>query len=66
MEQDYKKLERINSYLKETVHLSFVIGADNNETLIWSIDSSFAVHSVCTSHTGACLTIGYWILLPLL
>ena len=31
--QDYKKLGRVISYLKETVHLPLVIGADDSGTL---------------------------------
>ena len=58
-EQDYKKLGKVISYLKETVHLSLVIGADNSGTLTWNIYASFAVHPDCKSHTGACLTLGH-------
>ena len=58
-EQDYKKFGRVISYLKETVHLPLVIGADANGTLTWSIDASFAVHLDCKRHTGACLTLGH-------
>ena len=58
-EQDYKKLGKVFSYLKETVHLPLVIGADNSGTLTWNIDASFAVHPDCKIHTGACLTLGH-------
>ena len=58
-EQDYKKLGKVISYLKETVHLPLVIGANNNGTLTWNIDASFAVHPDCKSHTGAYLTLGH-------
>ena len=50
-EQDYKKLGIVISYLKETVHLPLVIGADDSGTLIWNIDASFAVHIDCKGHT---------------
>ena len=30
-EQDYKKFGKVISYVKETVHLPFVIGADNSK-----------------------------------
>ena len=46
------------SYLKETVHLPLVIGADNSGTLTWKIDASFAAHQDCESHTQAYLTLG--------
>ena len=58
-EQDYKKLGKAISYLKETVHLPLVVGADNSGILTWNIDVSFAVYPDCKSHTGACLTLGY-------
>ena len=49
--QDYKKLGRVISYLKETVHLPLVIEANNSGSLTWNIDASFAVHPDCKSHT---------------
>ena len=58
-EQDYKKLGKVISYLKETVHLPLVVGADDSGKLTWNIDASFAVHPDCKSHTGACLTLGH-------
>ena len=57
--QDYKKLGRVISCLKETVYLSLVIGANDSGTLTWNIDASFAVHPDCKSHTGVCLTLGH-------
>ena len=55
-EQDYKKLGRVISYLKETIHFPLVIGADKSGTLTWNIDASFAVHPDGKSHTQAFLT----------
>ena len=57
--QDYKKLGKVISYLKETVHLPLVIGANNSGTLTWNIYASFAMHPDCKSHTGTCLTLGH-------
>ena len=65
MEQDYNKIRRVISYLKETVHLPLVIGADNSGTLTWNIDASFAVHPDCKSHAGACLMLGHGSVLSL-
>ena len=56
-EQDYKKLGKVMSYLKETVYLPLVVGADDSERLTWNIDDSFAVHPDCKSHTRTCLTL---------
>ena len=58
-EQDYKKLGKVISYLKEMVHLPLVVGADDSGRLTWNIDASFAVHPDCKSYTGACLTLGH-------
>ena len=49
--QDYKKLGKVISYLKETIYLPLVIGANDSGTLTWNIDASFAVHSDCKTHT---------------
>ena len=38
-EQDYKKLGKVISYLKETVHLPLVIGADDSGRLTLNIDA---------------------------
>ena len=38
IEQDYKKLREVISYMKETVQLPLVVGADEGETLTWNID----------------------------
>ena len=43
-EQDYNKLGKVISYLKETVHLPLVVGGDDSGRLTWNIDASFAVH----------------------
>ena len=55
----YKKLGKVISYLKETVHLPLVVGADDSGRLTWNIDASFAVHPDCKSHTRTCLTLGH-------
>ena len=57
-EQDYKKVGKVVSYLKEKVHLSLVIvGLDNSGRLTWNINASFTVYPDCKSHTGAYLTL---------
>ena len=57
IEQDYKNLGKVISYLKETLLLPLVVGADDSGRLTWNIDASFAVHLDCKSHTGVCLTL---------
>ena len=54
-----QKLGRVISYLKETIHLPLVIGADNSGNLTWNIDTSSAIRPDYKSHTGACLTLGH-------
>ena len=58
MKDDYLKLARVIRYLFNTVHLTLIIGWDASETLLWSIDASFAVQHDIRSHTGAMLT--FW------
>ena len=58
-EKGYKKLGKVIGYLKKTVHLPLVVGADDSGRLTWNIDASFAVHPECKSYTGACLTLGH-------
>ena len=59
IEQDHKKIGKVISYLKETVHLPLVVGVDDSGRLTWNIDALFAVHPDCKSHTGASLTLGH-------
>ena len=64
-EQDYMKLGRVISYLKEIVRLPLVISAYSIGTLILNIDASFTVHQDCKCHTRACLTLGHGSVLSL-
>ena len=50
-EQDYKKLGKVISYLKETVHLPLVVDTYDSVELTWNVDTSFTVHPDCKSHT---------------
>ena len=58
-EQDYKNLGKVINYLKETVHLPLVVGAEDSKRLTWNINASFAVYPYCKNHNGACLTLGH-------
>ena len=57
-EDDYLKLTRVIRYLRNTVHFPLIIEWDASGTILWSIDSSFAVHNNMRSHTGAMLIFG--------
>ena len=58
-EQVHKKLGKVISYLKETVHLPLIVGVDDIGSLTWNIDALFTVHPDCKSHTRACLFLGH-------
>ena len=45
-------------YVRATIHLPLILGADGTGNMVWSIDASFAVHMDMKSHTGYCLTLG--------
>ena len=64
-EEDYEKLGRVITYLKNTIHLPLIVGADDSGSMVWNIDASFAVHPDCKSHTGASLTLGHGSVLSL-
>ena len=58
-EEDYKKLGCVITYLKNTIHLLLIVGADNSGSMIWNIDASFAVHPDCKSRTSTSLMLGH-------
>ena len=45
------------NFLASNFYLLLLIVANDNGTLTWNINVSFAVRPVCTSHTGACLIL---------
>ena len=55
---DWKKLGRLVRYVRATIHLPLILGLDGSGNMVWSIDTSFAVHMDMKSHTGYCLTLG--------
>ena len=57
--EDYGKLGQVIKYLKDTIHLPLIVGADKNENMVWNIDTSFAVHPDCKSDSGAVLMLGH-------
>ena len=52
------KLSCVIRYLEGTMFTPLVIGWDNTEKNLWSIDVSFAVYKDMRSHTGAVMTLG--------
>ena len=56
--QDCAKLVRVIKFLRQTREDRLTLKADGSHILIWSVDSSFAVHEDFRSHTGGTLTMG--------
>jgi hypothetical protein len=57
-QSDYRKLTRVNKYLRLTVSIPLILGWDGTGKLTWSVDASFTVHKYMRSHTGAVITLG--------
>jgi hypothetical protein len=55
---DYKKLRRVVSYLRDTKELCLTLEADNLQMIKWWVDASFAVHQDMRSHTGGVMSLG--------
>lgn len=55
---DYNKLRRCLSYLKEEDDLPVTLSADPDGIIKWWVDASFVVHKDMKSHTGACMSMG--------
>jgi hypothetical protein len=52
------KLVRMMKYLQQTQNYRLTLRMDDSEHIHWFVDSSFAVHPDCRSHTGAAATLG--------
>ena len=55
---DYKKLSRVISYLRNTVDLMLVLSADDSGEINWWVDASHAVHPDMKGHTGGTMSLG--------
>jgi hypothetical protein len=55
---DWRKMDHLIDYMRSTVDLPLILGADNNGVLNWYVDASFAVHPNMRGHTGGGLTMG--------
>ena len=63
-EGDWAKLRRVLEYLKCTIDLPRIIGADNFDTLLTWVDVSYGVHEDAKSHTGGLMSFGTGIINP--
>ena len=57
-EEDWKKLVRRISYLKNSKELVLCIEADNVQELKWYVDSSLGTHKDMKSNTRSAFTLG--------
>ena len=55
---DYKKLQRVIKYLRDTADLILTLESDNLGTIHWFADVAFAVHHDMKGHTGGMLSLG--------
>ena len=55
---DWEKLCRLMSYLNATKSLPLILSADDDNTIKWWVDASYAVHPDFCSHTGATMSLG--------
>jgi hypothetical protein len=55
---DYKKLARVMQYLRATLYLPLILGADGSGNIYWYKDGAHAVHRDMRGHTGLMMTFG--------
>ena len=53
-----KKLTRLLSYLNNTSDMILCLEADDEQQLMWYVDTSFGTHNDLKSHTGSIFTHG--------
>lgn len=49
---NWKKLGRMSTYLRDTADLELHVSSDGSGVINWFIDASFGVHTDYKSHTG--------------
>ena len=55
---DWKKLKRLLQYIRTTIDLDLVIGADALGAFKTYVDVAYGVHDDMKSHTGGVITFG--------
>lgn len=55
---DYKKLQRVVCYLRDTKKMTLTLEPDDLCIIKWWIDASFAIHADMRSHTGGTMSLG--------
>jgi hypothetical protein len=56
--EDWIKIIRMMQFLRQTCEDILTLRADDNGSLLWHVDASFAVHPDFKSHTGGIMTMG--------
>ena len=54
---DYKKLERVMTYLYATLYMPLILGTDKSRNIYWYKDGAHAVHPNMRGHTGLVITL---------
>ena len=57
-EEDWEKLERLIKYLKGTMEMVRIIGADSLDVMKTWVDASYATHTDMRGHTGGVISLG--------
>ena len=55
---DWKKLERLLSYIRGSIGLTLILSASSTSCVKWWVDASYGVHPDMRSHTGGSLSLG--------
>ena len=55
---DWKKLTRVMKYVNGTLDLVLTLSIDKFNIIKWWVDSSYAPHIDCKSHTGGTMSLG--------
>ena len=61
-EDDWRKLKRLLQYLRTTIDLDLILGADSLQHFKTFIDVAYGVHADMKSHTGGGVTFGTGVL----
>jgi hypothetical protein len=56
--EDWEMLCHLMDYLRGDITRPLILGADNEEMLMWYVDALFAVHPNLHGHTGGGMTMG--------
>ena len=61
---DWLKLKRVLVYIRSTLDIHRILGADSMLIILTWIHASYAVHDDTKSHMGRCMSFGVIMLIP--